>query len=210
MTTTLRRVDARLPLTLLQAMQQLDSPPDLMPDERYSSSFPVRLGRSTVIEEQVRQFRRRARLRRRVKEEEVEALLELISRRRDAAAIFTAAGQQMAGLHLAGLRGRVRRVSRFLPRPLRQRAAVRALRTANSAFLVASDLAVQREPLEIRATDALTARVTGAGVACQIYASLASSLLDRMAATPAGFVHPECQGRGDPRCVWRALPEAAK
>ena len=141
--------------------------------------------------------------------DQVEALIELISRRRDSAAIFVAAGRELAGLHFEGLAGKFRRFVRRLPGPIKRRAAVRTLRTANGALLVASGLTVERAPLEIRATDALTARVSGAGVACQLYASLASSLLERSGAGPFIVTHPECQGRGDPHCVWRAVPDAA-
>ena len=208
MNRSLGRVDARLPLALLQALQQQDEPVELMPNENPSAFFPNRLGLSGVIEEQVREFRRLARSRRPVAVDQVEALIELISRRRDSAAIFVAAGRELAGLHFEGLAGKFRRFVRRLPGPIKRRAAVRTLRTANGA-LVASGLTVERAPLEIRATDALTARVSGAGVACQLYASLASSLLERSGAGPFIVTHPECQGRGDPHCVWRAVPDAA-
>jgi len=207
MNSPLRRVDARLPLALLQALQQQDTPPELHPHE-YSSSFPQhRLGLSGVIEGQVREFRRLARQRRRVEEDQVEALLELISRRRDSAAVFTAAGRALARLHFSGLAGGLRRFTRRLPGPLRRRAAVRTLRTANGALLVASGLTVKRAPLEVQATGALTARISGAGAACQLYASLATRLLEMSGAGPFTVTHPECQGRGDEHCVWRAIPD---
>jgi hypothetical protein len=206
MNDSLGRVDARLPLALLQALQQQDEPVELMPDENPGAFFPNRLGLSGVIEEQVREFRRLARSRRRVAVDQVEAIIELISRRRDSAAVFVAAGRELAGLHFEGFRGKYRRFVRRLPGPLKRRAAVRTLRTANGALLVASGLTVERAPLEIRATGALTARVSGAGVACQLYASLAATLLEMSGAGPFTVTHPECQGRGDSHCVWSAVP----
>jgi hypothetical protein len=155
-----------------------------------------------VIDEQIRQFRRLARLRRGVDEAQVEALLGLIARRSDAGEVFTAAGRELAGFHFSGLMGALRRVVRRLPMALRRRAAVRTLRTAHGAFLVATDLAVEPEPLEIRATDALSVRA-GGGAACQLYASLAANLLELSGAGATTVVHPKCQGRGDSCCVWR-------
>jgi hypothetical protein len=76
----------------------------------------------------------------------VEALLELVARRPDAGAVFDAAGRALAGLHFSGPVGVLRRIARRLPRPLRQKAAVRALRAANGSYLVAAELAVQSEP----------------------------------------------------------------
>ena len=198
-----RSVDARLPLALLSAVQQQDTPPELLPDEHPRSLFPHRLGLSGVIDEQIRQFRRLARLRRGVDEAQVEALLGLIARRSDAGEVFTAAGRELAGFHFSGLMGALRRVVRRLPMALRRRAAVRTLRTAHGAFLVATDLAVEPEPLEIRATDALSVRAGGEGAACQLYASLAASLLELSGAGATTVVHPKCQGRGDSCCVWQ-------
>ncbi len=198
-----RDIDARLPLALLQAVQQQDTPPELMPDEHPHSFFPHRLGLSDVIEEQIRQFRRLARQRRRVAETEVVALLELIARRSDAGAVFTAAGRELAGLFFSGPRGVLRRAARRLPLPLRERAAHRTLRTAHGTYLIAADKAIETEPLEIRATDALTARVGDYSAACKLYSSLAANLLELSGLGVTTVTHPECQRRGDDACVWR-------
>jgi predicted hydrocarbon binding protein len=198
-----RRVDARLPLVLLQAVQQQDAPPELLPDEDAGSMFPNRLGLSDVIEGQVQQFRRLARLHRRVEADKVEALLELIARRRDAAVIFDVAGRELARMHFSGPLAAFRRMARKLPRRLRRRAAVRALRKANAAFLVAREHVVKAKPFEIRAEDALTARVGGYGAACKLYTSLAAGLLELSGLGTETVVHRECQRRGDTRCIWR-------
>ncbi len=198
-----REVDARLPLALLQAMQRQDTPPGTLPDEPPQAFFPHRLGLSGVVEEQIRHFRRRARLRRRVDVSQLEALLELIARRPDAGAVFTAAGRELAGFHFSGPLGLVRRLSRRLPRSLRQKAALRALRTAHDAFLIAGAAAVEAKPLEISATDAVTARVGGYGAACKLYGSLAAGLLELSGLGPLTVGHPECQRHGADRCVWR-------
>lgn len=198
-------VDARLPLALLQAVQRQDTPPDWLPDEDPRLAFPNRLGLTGVIEGQVRLFRELARKRRRVEEEQVESLLALIARRRDAHAIFSAAGQDLAGLHFSGLRGKFIRLTNLLPGPFRQRAALRALRAVNGTFLVAKELIIERTPLRIRARGALTARVPGA--ACQLYAALSAELVELSGAGPAVVHHTECQSRGDERCVWTMEPD---
>jgi hypothetical protein len=199
-----RAVDARLPLALLQAVQRQDTPPELMPDEHPHSFFPHRLGLSSVVEVQIRQFRHLARRRRRVAETEVVALLELIARRSDAGAVFTAAGRELAGFYFSGTKGLLRRIARRLPLPLRRRAALRTLRTANATYLIAADQAVAARPLEIRATDALTAQVGEYSAACKLYSSLAANLLELSGLGKTTVGHPECQRRGDDACVWRA------
>ncbi len=198
-----RGVNARLPLALLQAVQQQDTPPELMPDENPHSFFPHRLGLSAVVEVQIRQFRRLARLRRPVDQAAVEALLELIARRPDAGAVFTAAGRELAGLHFSGPAGLLRRLTKRLPQPLRWRAAVRTLRTVHGGYLIAAHTAVEAEPLEIRASDAATARIGEYSGACKLYGSLAAALLELSGLGRTTVTHPECQRRGHECCVWR-------
>ncbi|MEE8517979.1 MAG: hypothetical protein V3S98_02505, partial [Dehalococcoidia bacterium] len=87
------RVDPRLPLALLEAVQEQDTPPELLPDEQPELSFPQRLGLSGVVLDQVREFRRLVKKRRKVEIDQVEALLELVARRSDAHEIFDATGR---------------------------------------------------------------------------------------------------------------------
>lgn len=197
------RIDARLPLALLCAIKQQDTPPQLMPDENPRAFFPTRLGLSGVIDEQIRQFKWLVRRGRRVDPQQVEALLELVARRDDASDIFTNAGGQLAASHFSGIVGSLRRLKRRLPRPLRWRAAVRALRSTHGSFLIASDLSVQSDPLAIRATDALTARVGGYTGACKLYGSMATSLMEMLRLGPVQVTHSECQRHGAEQCVWR-------
>ncbi len=208
MSSTTRRADARLPLALLRAIQRADSARELMPDEHPGSIFPRRLGLSGVVEDQIREFRRLRRLRRGVDESRVIALLELVARRRDAADIFTAAGHELAAMYLSGPRAALRGIIRSLPRALRARAIARLLRSAHENFLLASEVSVQRAPLEIRAAGAVTVRAGTYGAACQLYSSLASNLLEMVGLNGQRFVHPECQRRGDVRCVWQADSDA--
>ncbi len=198
-------IDARLPLALLRALQQRDTPPELLPDEVPAAIFPNRLGLSGVIEERVRRFEQLARGRKRVEASEVTSLLELIARRADAGAVLAAAGVALAELHFkrVGLR---RRIARRLPRRLRLRAAVRELRKAHRKFMIAADLKIRRKPLEFRATDPLTARVGDYGGACRLYSALAARVLELSGLAGPTVDHTECQRLGDPCCVWRVEP----
>jgi predicted hydrocarbon binding protein len=62
---------------------------------------------------------------------------------------------------------------------------------------------VDADPLEIRAVGALTARVGEYGGACRLYTGLTAGLLEMSGLDGATVAHPECERRGDPRCVWR-------
>jgi hypothetical protein len=198
------RADARLPLALLAAIRQADTPPPTLADEPAGSMFPHRLGLSDVVEEQIRHFRRLRRLGRGVDEAHVIALLELVARRRDAASVFGVAGRELALLYLSGRRGLTRSLVRRLPSKLKRRATLRILRRAAERFMLASRVAVAAQPLEVRADGAVTVRAGTYGAACQLYSSLADNLWKLTAREGPGFAHPECQRRGDALCVWRA------
>ncbi len=197
------RVDPRLPLALLEAVQAQDTPPELLPDERLELAFPQRLGLSGVVLDQVREFRRLVKKRRKVEIDQVEALLELVARRSDAHEIFDATGRSLAGLRFAGVMGRMRRIAWRFPPRVRYYTAARGLRKAHGRFLIAGSLKVASRPFEVRATDTLTARIGGNGTACWLYSGLAAGLVDLSGAGPATIVHPECQAQGDQCCVWR-------
>lgn len=196
------RVDARLPLALLRALKQQDTPPELLPEEDAGSFFPTRLGLSGVIEIQIRQFRRLARARRRIELAQLESLLTLISRRPDAGEVLTAAGRELATYHFSGLFGSIRRLLRRFPRPLQRRAARRAIQSAQDDFLIAADSSVQASPLELHAVEPLTARVGEYGAACKLYESMVGELVDRIGLGPARVTHTECHRYGHERCVW--------
>lgn len=205
MTRLSKRIDSKLPLALLRAVQHQDTPPELLPEENPSAMFPNRLGLSGVIEEQIRRLHSRVRRRKRVEEDQVRALLELISRRSDATEVFSAAGRELASFHFSGPLGRLRRLARRLPGWFRRRAVINGLRRANGTFVVATDKTVDTRPVKVRATDSLLAQVGSEGTACQLYSSLAVSLVEMIGAGPADVVHTRCQARGDEACVWEML-----
>lgn len=198
------QVDARLPLALLRAIRQQDTPPELQPDEPVSAFFPTRLGLSEVVEDQIRQFERMARRGRAVDEARAAALLELIVRRTDAAAVLSAAGETLAQMIYSRSSQLRRRLIARLPAPFRRRAALRTLRSSLPGLLGAGDVRLDRNPLEVRARDAITARVGAYGGACQLYSTTLSRFFDLYGVGGAGVTHLSCQRHGDEACVWKA------
>ncbi len=196
-------IDPRVPLALLRTVQERDAPGELLPDEDPGASFPHRLGLTGVVEDQIQEFQRLARKRRRVTAEQVQGLLELITRRPDAAPIFEAAGRELAELCIRGPTGLLVRLTRRLPSDaLRRRTLARALRAAHGRILLAEDLEVGSSPVELRAVNALTADVGTMGVACRLYAGLLAGLAESVGLALARASHPECQARGYSACLW--------
>ena len=205
-----QRVDAVLPLTLWKTVRTHDTPAELLPDEKLEMFFPTRLGLSGVVEEQIRHFDRLARRRRRVDSSEVAALLELIARRPDAEAIFESAGRELARQRFNGPLGRARALTKRLPHTFRKWATARGLRAAHGNVLIAESLVVGSSPMEMRATDTLTAQANAAGKACLLYSALASTLAELNGAGPMQAIHSRCQARGDDSCVWELKSDEAR
>jgi predicted hydrocarbon binding protein len=168
-----------------------------------SAFFPARLGLSEVVEDQIRQFEKLARRGRAVDEGRAAALLELIVRRTDAAAVLAAAGEALAMMVYGRSSKLRRRLLARLPAPFRRREALRALRSSLQELLGAADVTLRRNPIEVRARDAITARVGAYGGACQLYSTTLSRFFDLWGVAESGVSHLSCQRHGDEACVWK-------
>ncbi len=67
---------------------------------------------------------------------------------------------------------------------------------------------MQATPLEIRATDTLTAQIGEYGAACKLYGSLAANLLEMSGLGQRTVTHTHCQRHGDDLCIWKAEEES--
>ena len=89
----LATVDALLPLSLLEAVRNVDTPADSFEAEYVDELRNKRLGLSDTIYSQIRRHTEAVRRNKRIPQEEAIALAKLIGRRPDAEAIFRAAGK---------------------------------------------------------------------------------------------------------------------
>src|SRR3954464_3803461 len=92
----LATVDALLPLSLLQAVRNVDTPADGLEAEYVDELRNKRLGLSDTIYTQIRRYSEAVRRRQRTAQDEAIALARLIGRRPDAEAVFRAAGRFLA------------------------------------------------------------------------------------------------------------------
>src|SRR5206468_3164511 len=91
----LATVDALLPLSLLEAVRDVDTPADL--DSEFVDELRnKRLGLSDTVYLQIRRYSEAVRKRQRPAHEESVALARLIGRRNDAESVFRAAGRYLA------------------------------------------------------------------------------------------------------------------
>ena len=95
MTHMLATVDALLPLSLLEAVRNVDTPSDQFDAEYVDELRNKRLGLSDTVYAQIKRHTEAVRRRQRIGQDEAIALAKLIGRRPDAEAVFRAAGRYM-------------------------------------------------------------------------------------------------------------------
>jgi hypothetical protein len=198
-----------LPLSVLEAMRNLDSPTDEEVAEYVDEILKKRLGLSRTVAAQIGRYDLGVRQGRPVSAQEFEQILRLGGRRPDAALVFADAGRRAARRGLAGLGVPARFGSRYLPRFLRRaigfRAARRCLREVFGA-----ELAREGAVLTARVRHELAVRATPDGAACGFFAAGIAELLRQLMSFDGAVVHPRCRVRGDERCEWRTTDAPAR
>lgn len=192
---------AILPLAVLEAIRNLDSPSDEEVAEYVDELLKKRLGLSDTVAAQIGRYESVVRRDEPVRGEELEQILRLVSRRTDAALVFADGGRRAARRALDRLPGTTRWMSRALPRFVGRRigfrAARRAARDVFGALLVrdggAARAAVE-QPVAVRATPD--------GAACAFFAAAIGELLRQLVDFEGAMVHERCVARGDQRCEW--------
>src|SRR5215211_3791593 len=123
----LSTVDALLPLSLLEAVRNVDTPSDQTDTEYVDELRNKRLGLSDTVYAQIKRHSEAARRGHRTGQDEAIALAKLIGRRPDAEAIFRAAGRYMADQAYQTISPVTRKMLRLFPsamaRPLAYRRA---------------------------------------------------------------------------------------
>ncbi len=92
----LATVDALLPLSLLEAVRDVDTPEDQMEAEFVDELRNKRFGLSDTVYAQIKRYTDAVRRGQRTAQDESVALAKLIGRRPDAEAVFRQAGRYLA------------------------------------------------------------------------------------------------------------------
>jgi hypothetical protein len=184
-------VHSIVPLAVLEAVKNLDTPVEDGLTEFADELLVKRLGLSPTIQMQLEEFEQLVRKDVRVEAAHVEALLRLVGRRPDADLVFADAGRRAA-------RRAVKRMS-GVSRLFRHAAARRAARAVLGAELGWE----QRLPVA-RVTDPIAIQATPDGTACGFYAAGLVELLRLLVGYEGAMVHVACRARGGTGCEWRA------
>ncbi len=192
-----------IPMSLLEALRNLDTPVEDGLEELAGEIVAKRLGLSSTVAAQIARYQDQVRRGEPVSVDEAVSVFRLAGRRPDAALVFADAGRRAA--RYAGRSAPVlaRAATRLVPgglgRSLGAGAAQRAARRVLGLELTVGESGAVAEiakPLSILALPE--------GEACAFYASALAELLRLLTGFEGAMVHERCRGKGDDSCRWRA------
>jgi hypothetical protein len=194
-------VHSIVPLAVLEAIRNLDTPVEDGLSEFADELLSKRLGLSRTVAMQLREYEGMVRRDARADAGHVEALLRLVGRRPDADLVFADAGRRAARRAVRRLSLVSRVAARAVPAVLGYGAARRAARAVLGGELRREGdvpVARMREPLAVNATPD--------GAACALYGAAFAELLRLLVGFEGAMLHVACRASGSAICEWRAAP----
>jgi hypothetical protein len=196
-------VDALLPLSLLEAVRNVDTPQGDLEAEFVPELRNKRFGLSDTVYAQIGRYSDAVRRSHRVGVDEVMALARLIGRRPDAEAVFRAAGRHLAGQAYRTISPVTRRLLLVLPSMLARPMALRHARRIAHRYL---DARVSRQGASVllEVPRSMTIESAPRSVGCAYYEAGLRELLRLLVNAVGAVEHVSCRARGESICAWRA------
>jgi hypothetical protein len=194
-------VPALIPLSLLQALRNLDAPLDDGLEELASETVAKRFGLSDTVAAQIERYEEMVEGGDEVPRDEAMGVLRLVGRRSDAQLAFADAGRR-AARHAAKAAGRgARTLIRVAPGGMSKRVGFRTASKAASRTIEV-ELRGAGRAVEARIADSLAVAALPEGEACGYIGSMLAELLRLLAGMEGAMTHDRCRSRGDAVCVW--------
>ena len=199
----LATVDALLPLSLLEAVRNVDTPSDQFDAEYVDELRNKRLGLSDTIYVQIKRHSEAARKGHRIGQDEAIALARLIGRRPDAEEVFRAAGRFMGRQSYKTISPVSRKMMRLLPSAIARPLAYRRAKKIASRYLNGNMRRVGSFLL-LEVPRSITLNTAPGGVGCTYYEASLRELLLLLIGSIGAVEHVRCNARGEGTCEWRA------
>ena len=195
-------IHAIIPLSLLEAMRNIDTPVDDGLNELAEEMVSKRLGLSATVAAQIERYRRAAVRDGSVGGDEGVSVFRLVGRRPDAALVFADAGRRAARYAARRAPSLTRALIRVTPGPLRRRLGFRAAQQVARHVLTA-DMQQRDGAAAVEMRESLATRA-GAESGCYFYSHAFAELLRVLGGFEGAMAHGACRVRGDSACTWRA------
>jgi predicted hydrocarbon binding protein len=199
----LATVDALFPLSLLEAVRNVDTPMDLLDTEYVDELRNKRFGLSETVYTQIKRHTEAVRKGQRTGSDEVIGLAKLIGRRPDAEAVFRAAGRYTAQQSYQTISSVNRSLMRILPAALARPLAFRYARKIAARYLGGNVRRVGAF-LMVDVPRSITLGTAPGSIGCTYYESSLRELLQRLIGSIGAVEHVRCAARGEGTCEWRA------
>ncbi|MGI9041466.1 MAG: hypothetical protein ACR2HK_10310 [Gemmatimonadales bacterium] len=197
-------VPALIPLSLLEAIRNLDAPVEDGLEELAEEMVVRRLGLSPTVAAQIQRYRQAAERDGSVELDEAVSVLRLVGRRPDAELGFADAGRRAARYAIRSSGRSARTLARVSPSTVGRRIALRsATRVAHAMF--GGELRPRAPGSEVRMHDPLSIIALPDGAGCVFYGAAYGELLRSLTAFEGAMLHEHCRSRGDEACVWGAV-----
>lgn len=199
----LATVDALLPLSLLEAVRNVDTPSDQTDAEYVDELRNKRLGLSDTIYAQIKRHTEAARRGHRTSQDEAIALAKLIGRRPDAEEVFRAAGRLIALQSYRTISLVSRKMLRLLPSTVARPLAYRRAQKIAGRYLNGNVRRVGSFLL-LDVPRSITLGTAPGVIGCTYYEASLRELLLLLIGSIGAVEHVRCSGRGEGTCEWRA------
>jgi hypothetical protein len=195
-------VAALIPLSLLEAIRNLDTPVEDGLDELAEEIVTRRLGLSPTVAAQIQRYRQSAERGATVDLEETLSVLRLVGRRPDASLVFADAGRRAARYAARGKARSSRTLGQLSPRGLGRSMALRSM-TRLSRTIFEAEASVAGAVVEVRMREPLSILALPGGEACLFFGSAYLELLRLLTGFEGALLHDNCRARGHDVCLWR-------
>lgn len=195
-------VDARLPLSFLQAVRIVDAPEDL--DAEFVHELRnKRLGLSDTVYAQIQRYANAVKKNQRAVQDEAVALARLIGRRPDAEAVFREAGRILAREAYATVPAASRRMLRLLPAFIARPLALKRVSKLAERYLNGTVRRVGASLL-LTVPSSVTLDTAPRGKGCAFYEACLRELLYLLINAGGAVEHVRCASRDEGVCEWSA------
>ena len=195
-------VAALIPLSLLEALRNLDTPVEDGLDELAEEIVVRRLGLSPTVAAQIQRYRQTADRGGTVDLDEVLSVIRLVGRRPDAPLVFADAGRRAARYAARNWGRSSRTLARMSPKGVGRRITLRGMaRLVRTIF--EGELNSSPPVVEFKMDAPLSIVALPGGEACLFYGSAYLELLRGLTGFEGALLHESCRSRGDGACFWR-------
>ena len=194
-------VAALIPLSLLEAIRNLDTPVEDGLDELAEEITVRRLGLSPTVAAQIQRYRQSAARGTGVDLDEAVSVFRLVGRRPDASLVFADAGRRAARYATKARGSSTRPLLRLSRAPFARRLALRKVsRLAHAIF--GGELQSSPQEAEVTMSTPLSIVALPGGEACAFYGSAYLEMLRVLIGFEGALLHVRCRSRGDADCRW--------